>query len=303
LKKFSIIITTKNRRDDLAFTLAKIAGLLDRDDVECLICDDGSTDDTFSFLTAHPLRNIQFFKNETSKGLIYNRNLLLQKATGEFAISIDDDLHFITENPLEIIESYFREHTACAIVSFRIFWGLSEPSSTETTDLPKRVKSFAGGAHAMRLASWRKIPDYPEWFVFHGEENYVAFEMFRAGMEIHYLPAVLTHHRVDNRSKREDYLLRQRYSLRSGWYLYFLFKPWRVIPKNLAASVWNQMTSRVFKGKLNILGIMTLAMFDLVGEMPNILKHRNKLSYSQYKTFSELAETKIYWIPESKGQS
>ena len=68
-KKFTILITTKNRKDDLAFTLRKIQYLLDRDDVACIICDDGSTDETCFFIKeSYP--NIQFIQNAKSEGLI-----------------------------------------------------------------------------------------------------------------------------------------------------------------------------------------------------------------------------------------
>ena len=45
-KKFSILITTKNRVNDLGFTLEKIKHLIARDDLECIVYDDGSIDGT-----------------------------------------------------------------------------------------------------------------------------------------------------------------------------------------------------------------------------------------------------------------
>jgi glycosyltransferase involved in cell wall biosynthesis len=48
--KFSILITTKNRLEDLKLTLQKISYLLLRNDVECIIYDDASTDNTSVFL-------------------------------------------------------------------------------------------------------------------------------------------------------------------------------------------------------------------------------------------------------------
>jgi hypothetical protein len=41
---FSILISTKNRLSDLAFTLGKIKYLLKNDNVECVVFDDGSSD-------------------------------------------------------------------------------------------------------------------------------------------------------------------------------------------------------------------------------------------------------------------
>ena len=70
-KKFSILITTKNRLEDLIFTLQKIQHLLDREDLECLICDDGSTDETAIFIKEN-YPEIYLIQNDVSKGLIFN---------------------------------------------------------------------------------------------------------------------------------------------------------------------------------------------------------------------------------------
>ena len=48
--QFSILITTKNRIEDLKYTLLKINHLIQNENVECIICDDGSTDGTSNFI-------------------------------------------------------------------------------------------------------------------------------------------------------------------------------------------------------------------------------------------------------------
>jgi len=304
-KKFSILITTKNRRADLAFTLHKIGSLLQRSDVECIICDDGSNDGTFDYVSEnHP--GILLIKHQTSIGLMSSRNELLQKASGEYAISIDDDLHFITEQPLEIIENYFKAHPETDLLSFRIFWGLSVPASTHTDEVPQRVRSFAGGAHVMRISSWRKIPDYPVWFVFYGEEDFISYQMLRRNMEIHYLPQVLTHHRVDlkGRKNNNDYYVRQRRALRSDWYLYFLFVPLKYIPKKMIYSIWTQFTKRVVhKRNPNAIKPIAMALFDLVAAIPKIIKYKNRLSQQQYASYKQLESAKLYWKPENEKET
>lgn len=298
-KKFTILITTKNRLEDLSYTLIKINHLLKRDDVACILCDDGSTDGTSDFIqTKYP--DIHLIRNEKSKGLIFSRNKLLHLTTTDFAISIDDDLHFITQNPLESIEDYFSQHPECGLLGFRIFWSKSEPITTETQDQPHRMKSFPGGANVWRMKAWHQIPDYPDWFVFHGEEDFASYELFKKNIEIHYLPSVLVHHRVDLKARKSnaDYRIRLQRSLRSGWYLYFLFFPLIKIPRMLAYSIWMQLKLKVFKGDFKALQAILLALFDLIFSFPKILKYSNRLTMSEYKAYDKLENVKLYWKPE-----
>lgn len=296
---FTLLITTKNRREALAFTLQNIKPLLERDDVECILCDDGSTDGTFGFVRER-FPKVSLVRNETSKGLIYSRNRLMGMVTSEYAISLDDDAHFSTEKPLEEIAKHFEANPNCGVLAFRIYWGVHGPLTTQSNQKPERVKGFVGCGHAWRMATWRDISNYPEWFVFYGEEDFAAHHLFMKAWEVHYLPSVLVHHRVEvkQRKQQKDYIIRTRRSLRSGWYLYFLFLPWRYVPRKLAYSLWAQLKLKVLKGDWKSgVGILQ-AMGDLMVNMPKLLKQRKALNLQQFGEFSKLRETKIYWSPE-----
>lgn len=298
-KKFSILITTKNRLEDLRYTIIKIQHLLRRKDVDCILCDDGSTDGTFDFIKSH-YPDIHLIRNEKSKGLIYSRNKLLHLTTTDYAISIDDDLHFITENPLELIEEYFEKHQECGLIGFRIFWSKTEPESTQTMEQPLRMRSFPGGANVWRMNAWCQIPDYPYWFVFHGEEDFASYELFKKNIEIHYLPSILVNHRVDLKARKSDgdYMIRLKRSLRSGWCLYFLFFPWIKIPRFFAYSIWIQLKIKILKGDFKALQAIVLALFDLMIFIPKIIKHSNRLTLSEYKAYDQLENVRLYWKPE-----
>lgn len=300
---FSILITTKNRKNDLAFTLNKIQFLLDRADVECIICDDGSTDDTASFIRSN-YTDIICIRNEKSKGLIYSRNRLMSLVKTEFAISIDDDLHFITPNPLEIIQAAFNKNQRIALLSFRIFWGLEEPQVTICSETSHRIKSFAGGANVWRMKAWNDIPDYPDWFVFYGEEDFASFQLLKKKWEIYYLPEILVNHRVNLKLRKQhsDYMLRLRRSLRSGWYLYFLFFPWSRVPKLFLYTLGVQIKKKAFKGDLKAAAAIVLAIGDLIINIPRLIRHSNKLTREEFATYTNLSNTKLYWNPEQKNK-
>ena len=297
---FTILITTKNRKDHLAFTLLQIRHLLERNDVKCIICDDGSNDGTTAFLEfQYP--NIQLIENSKSEGLIYSRNRLMQLVTTDYAISIDDDLHFVTQNPLRSIVTFFNQNPSVGVIGFRIFWSTSEPKRIISAEQPHRMKSFAGGAHAFRMNAWRDIPQYPAWFIFYGEEDFASYQLFKKGWEINYLPEVLVNHRVDLKARKNnaDYTIRLRRSLRAGWYLFFLFFPPQKIPRKMAYSIWMQFKLKVFRGDMKALQAISLALLDLVLAIPKIMQNSNRLTLEEYNAYQKLPQTKIYWEPEN----
>lgn len=302
-KKFSILITTKNRLEDLVITFEKIRHLIDRPDVECVVFDDGSSDGTSNYIAQnHPEIILHF--NKVSKGYLYCRNKMLNETRADYAISLDDDAHFITHQPLELIEEFFNKNPKAGLLGFRVFWSKESPERVISRDLPVKMKSFVGCGHVWRMSAWREIPNYPEWFEFYGEEDFASYQLFKKNWEIHYLPEVLVNHRVDikARKKGSDYSLRLRRSLRSGWYLYFLFLPLSLIPKKMIYSVWMQLKLKVFKGDWNALVAIVLAMKDLLLAFPKIVKNSDRLTKVEYEEYQKLVNAKLYWKPEDELQ-
>ncbi len=299
MKTFSILITTKNRIEDLKFTLQKINHLIQHKDVECIICDDGSIDKTSKFIKEN-YPSIQLISNPKSKGLIYSRNRLLNLTTAKYAISLDDDAHFITEHPLEIIESHFIENPNCGVIACRIFWGKQLPKQTETNEKIEQVNGFVGCGHIWNMKAWNDIPNYPDWFVFYGEEEFASFKLFKKDWKIQYHPQLFVQHRVEvkERKNKTDYVQRLRRSLRSGWYLYLLFYPLKVVPKRFLYSLWIQLKSKVFKGNFKATLAIFLAIFDLLINLPRISNSRKALSFKEFIAFEKINNPKIYWKPE-----
>ncbi|WP_281847502.1 glycosyltransferase family 2 protein [Olleya namhaensis] len=295
---FSILITTKNRLDDLKITLKQIEGLLQRDDVECIICDDGCTDGTSQYLEEY-YGNVLLLKNKITKGLIFSRNRLLSITTADYAITLDDDAHIVSDNPLDIIEDFFINNSKCAVIACRIFWGKELPSNLTHTLVSTRVKGFVGCGHVWRMDAWRTIDNYPDWFVFYGEEEFAGYQLFKTKWEIWYIPNILVQHRVDvkSRKKDKDYSVRLRRSLRAGWYLYFIFYPKKIITKKFIYTLWMQLKLKVFKGDFKALKAIVLAILDLIINVPKYVSTKKRLTLKEYQEFKALDDTKIYWKP------
>ena len=300
-KKFAILITTKNRLKDLKVTLLRLHHFIEHKDVEFIICDDGSNDGTFDYVSStYP--QIQLIKHQSSKGYLYNRNYMLNTTSATYAISLDDDANFLTETVLETIDAYFTKYANCGLIAFRIFWGIDEPRKDTYDEKEHRVNGFVGCGHVWRMDAWKDIPDYPVWFEFYGEEQFASFQLFKSGWQIRYLPEVFIHHRVDMKARQQhsDFLLRQRRSLSSGWYLYFLFYPKSLIFKHWASSVYSQLRLKVFKGDFKVLIALCQATGDVLINLPRLFKNSHRLTPKEYKEFIKLPQAKIYWQPKNE---
>ena len=299
--KFSILISTKNRLEDLQLTLQKISHLLKREDVECIIYDDASVDNTSEFIKEN-YPTLQLITNKNSLGYIYNRNYLLNTCKGKYAISLDDDACFLTENCLEIIENHFETNENCGVIACRIFWGKEEPVSFHSNEVVQRVKGFVGCGHIWNMKAWKSIPNYPEWFEFYGEEDFASLQLFKKKIEIHYVPQILVHHRVNmtDRKKGEDYQIRRRRSLRAGWYNYFIFYPNSVIPRKMLYTIWQQLKNHTFNGNMKATFAMFQAILDLFINSFNIYKTSNRFTFREYNEYCNLPNAKIYWQPNKE---
>ena len=296
MKQITLQITTKNRINELKESLIINQNFISDERVHTIICVDGSNDNTYTYVkNSYP--SIELIENPRSIGLIASRNRMMTLTKTPYAVSIDDDAHFISDNSVNEIITYFEEEPECAVIAFRIFWGKEKIRDTHISDNPSRVRGFVGCGHAWRLDHWRLIRPYPEWFVFYGEEEFASFELFKYHLEIHYVPKVFIQHRVDvkSRKKETDYIRRMRRSLRSGWYLMLMFYPLADIPKLFLYTIWIQFKNKTLKGDWKAsIGIM-LAIGDLFVNLRKIAINSSRLTKQEFEDFDELGEVKIYW--------
>jgi glycosyltransferase involved in cell wall biosynthesis len=92
----SIYIPTKNR---LALLQRAVDSVLAQthQDLEIIVADDGSTDDTPAWLAQTAAREprLRFFHNDTSQGAPVARNRAIRSAQGEWVTGLDDDDRFL----------------------------------------------------------------------------------------------------------------------------------------------------------------------------------------------------------------
>lgn len=298
---FSIQISTKNRLHELKDTLLSISNLINDKEVECIVFDDGSTDGTFDFIKGN-YPEIKLYKNEISKGYIYCRNFMLNNTDALYVISLDDDANFVSTNVLQIIKEYFQQNITVGVIAARIFWGKKLPQNCTNIEKLVRVQSYVGCGHIWNVKAWKSIPNYPEWFVFYGEEEFASYQLFKKNWEIHYVPEIFVQHRVEvkERKKNKDYQLRLRRSLRSGWYLYFIFFPFVLIPKRILYSMVMQFKLKVIKGDIRAFFAILQALFDVIINFNLIIKSRNGFTLTEFEQYNKIEKARIFWKPENE---
>lgn len=83
--KLSVVIPVWNQE---VLVLRALDHIPQRDDVEVLVRDDGSTDNTYKNLLEykanHPELNMEVYRNGENRGMYYTLNRLLEDATGEY---------------------------------------------------------------------------------------------------------------------------------------------------------------------------------------------------------------------------
>ncbi len=98
MKRLSIIIPVYNQEE---LVIKALDHLPRRDDIEILVRDDGSTDNTLRNLIVyqcnHPDINLSISKNGINHGVAYTKNHLLESAEGEYVHIHDSDDYVYTD--------------------------------------------------------------------------------------------------------------------------------------------------------------------------------------------------------------
>ncbi|RQO79795.1 hypothetical protein DBR40_02230 [Pedobacter sp. KBW01] len=102
--KITVFMAAYNQADFIKHSINSIL-IQSFPDFELIVVDDGSTDDTVSIAKSFNDERIRLIQNESNKGLIYTRNLLLTLAKGEYIAILDaDDIAY--PNRLELQYKY-----------------------------------------------------------------------------------------------------------------------------------------------------------------------------------------------------
>ncbi len=119
--KISVIIITYNRADLLPKAIASVLAQNYRD-FELLIIDDGSNDETETFVCGLALRDerIKYFKNEFNLGISKSRNRGVLLARGEYIAMLDSDDYWLDNDKLKSQAAFLDKHAGVGLIGTAI---------------------------------------------------------------------------------------------------------------------------------------------------------------------------------------
>ena len=105
MAKLSIAVCVYNQED---LILRALDSIPNREDIEIVIINDGSTDGTDAAISSWKENiyrySVKYISYKDNRGIGYARNRALKECTGEYMATLDSDDYFITENFEKVIE-------------------------------------------------------------------------------------------------------------------------------------------------------------------------------------------------------
>jgi GT2 family glycosyltransferase len=228
LKKASILITTKNRKEELIKTLLIIDSLIDKLDVEVLVYMDGCTDGSEEIVDK--FKWVNFTISQVSIGASAARHQIYPLAKSEILIGLDDDAHPLTKDFITQIENLFKKNPNVGILAFEEIKGVfvsdgEALSKSEGNTIQFITSEFIGCGFAVRKSVYEKTNGFPVWIDIYGEESCLSMEVMEKGYDILYTNQIKINHRVDLVKRR---LAKQNYfrfgkQLKNVTYYYIVY--------------------------------------------------------------------------------
>lgn len=207
------------------------------DSWEMIICDDGSSDDTYviaeSYRSIYPDR-IRLIRNSANMGLNYTLNRCLELAHGKYIARQDgDDMSML--HRFEVQVKALEQHPEMAVVSasMSLFDSTGEWGKIVRKPFPEKKDLIHGTpfAHApclVRAEAIRAVDGYgDEKRLTRVEDYHLWYKMYKAGYKGMNLQEVLYRCRDDRAAQKRR---KMRYRLNESYVRWLVFKEFEVSP-------------------------------------------------------------------------
>lgn len=282
----TIGITTKNRFLDMEMTLKKLI-TLGLNHIPIIIYDDASEEPLASPETLDKFDNLTVVRNEISRGLIVNRNRIVEMAKTPYIISLDDDSCFAEFPPLDQAIEYLENNLSVIGLEF-LNIDVNAPSNDSkqllSNSIIYAVKSYTGCGHLIRRETFLSLGGYREYFVHMSEESDLAQRAWAKGYEIHRFPNIVIHHRRTPKARIPEKIA--FYNARNIALCNLLNKP-LLAGFFRAAGLYPILLSKNLRYP-NLIWKITLGWLNALGYAITHINERTPMSWKQYHLYQNL---------------
>ena len=214
--RVSIMITTRNRLDELRRTL-QMLGKLDPSPDEILITTDGCADGTAEFVNS-ALPNVKLIVNQPAIGSVASRDRMMREAKGDLVLALDDDSYPEQSDCIARIVQFFQQRAELAVLHFpqRTDEYPTTLAQTKFGSEEHLTRSFANSGAVLRRSTYLQLPGFEPRFYHMYEEPDYTLQCVAAGYQVLFSPIVTVRHHYSGRA-RDEIRIHHRHARNEFW--------------------------------------------------------------------------------------
>lgn len=213
--------------------------------------------------------NVKYFNDGINYGVAQGRNYLIERASGEILITLDDDINIDDINNVILkVKNYFNNNEIGALAfNIKNFYTRNAlrhemPHGNKKLDFNENFKTyyFIGAGHAIRKSVYEQTGLYPlDLGLYGGEERDLSFRILEYGFDILYTSDIVIYHKVSPngrmRKKEENYYRYRNQLIVLNRYMPFLYR----LTSNI---IWSIYYLIIMKGSVkNIYKVIKEVLF------------------------------------------
>ena len=145
----SILIVSKNRKEELLQTLKIVESLIDKTEIEVIVFLDGCIDG--SECLQNELNWVKWHISLKSIGASAARHQIYPLAKSEILIGLDDDAHPLNQDFIRAVKELFDENSNVGVLAFEEIRGVFTSDEEALSEGDSRKKEYLGSVICLKI--------------------------------------------------------------------------------------------------------------------------------------------------------
>ena len=215
--KVSVVIVTKNRKDELHRAISSVVRQTEL--AEIVVLDDGSTDGT-SDMVRSKFPHVRLDRTESSLGCVVQRNRGALLCSGDVIFSIDDDAEFSSPRVIEqTVAGFCHPRIAAIAIPYVEPWNSSNRfQNAPNVDAIWVSDTFRGTSYAVRRQVFLGLGGFRHQIIHQGEEMDFCIRLLNLGFIVRLgIGDGILHYEVPQRDRRRMDFYGRRNDILFAW--------------------------------------------------------------------------------------